>query len=187
MKHNLIFKIVFCAIMAALAISLERFSIRVSVFFKITFYALPLLMVGLTNGVKLSLITGLVSGFLMQLLSPYGITITTFFWMLAPISWSLVASLCMKIKIKNTRILILILVIIASISSTFLNTFAMFMDLLLINDSYYTTAMIITNLPTRLINMVLLILPYYVICLPLYDVYMKLDLQNKHQKQENEN
>lgn len=174
MKHKTIFEMVFCAIMSCLAVILERYSIG-SGFFKFTFYALPLIIVGIRCNLKNSLLTGVVSGFLMQLFSGYGLGITSIFWMLAPLSWCFITSLTMKLKIGNEKLKILIVVIIASISATFLNTCAMFMDLLLMNDSYYTAATIISNLPTRLINMVVLIVPYYLITVLLNESFKQID------------
>ena len=136
-RKELIFRIVLCAIMAALSIVLDKVSVNVERF-KITFYALPLIVVGITNGISYGLIAGAVSGLVLQLTSPYGVGPTSVFWALAPIAWGGVSAVIyhlFKKKINNRFILYTLSIVIASVVANVLNTFAMYMDSLLIKES----------------------------------------------------
>lgn len=164
MKKNNVFELVFCSVMASFAILLDTFISLDAGPFKITLYALPLVIVGVMYGEKLGMICGVVTGVCLQLFSKYGISLTSIFWALAPIAWGSISGICFKkLKIKNTVILTFVSVTLASFSATCLNTIAMLSDLWLINDTYYTTVMILSNLPIRIINSIILIIPYTVI------------------------
>lgn len=164
MKKINVFELVLCGVMAALSIVLEKFVSLDLGPFKLTFYGLPLLFVGIIYGPKLGLITGIVTGVILQLTSKYGVTITSILWALAPVSWGGISGIIFKyVKIKKEIILIAVSITCASLCATILNTIAMFGDLLLINDSYYTEAMIISNLPLRIVSSLILIIPYTVI------------------------
>ena len=165
MKKFSVFEIVFCAVMASLAIVLEKFvSLEITTLIKLTFYGLPLLIVGVLFGFKHGLITGLVCGVTLQLTSKYGVGPTSIFWALAPISWGAISGLVFeKMKCKNELLKIVVSVVCASISATILNTIAMMSEIIIMNDEYYTYATILTNLPFRLLSMVILIVPYTII------------------------
>lgn len=167
-RKELIFTIVLCAIMAGLSIVLDKISLNLGTL-KITFYALPLLVVGVVNGFVPGLIAGAISGIVLQLTSPYGITPSSPFWALAPIFWGGISGLVKLIfdkkKIDNFPILVAIAVIVASIMANLVNTLAFVMDSLLVKDSYYTMTIILTNWPLRLLIMFVSMIPYIVITL----------------------
>ena len=63
LKNNKVYLIVLVATMAAMAIALEKIgSLKVTPSIKITFYAIPLMVVGILHGPKLGALAGLVSG-----------------------------------------------------------------------------------------------------------------------------
>lgn len=161
-----IYLICLVATMAAIVVVLENYlSIRIGVDIKITLHGLPLLVVGILYGPILGLITGLVAGIIAQLTSPYGVDITSIFWILAYLAWGFVPGLVFKITNKLPKLPRYILAIfLASISATLLNTFAMLISTVLIKNSGYTFATIMVKLPIRLLNMVLSMIPYVLIC-----------------------
>lgn len=169
MRKKLIFRIALCAIMASLSIVLDKVgSIEVGARIKITFYALPLLVVGITNGMVYGLITGAVTGLVLQLTSPWGIGPTSIFWGLAPVVWGglsgAITYLLKKTPLKNKRLIVYaIAIFLASLGATIMNTFAMYMDSLLVKDSYYTFASIVVDLPLRLLTMIVTYVPYVII------------------------
>lgn len=165
MKKNRIFNITFCAILAAMAIALDKVtSFQVTPAIKITYYALPLLVVGVLYGPFLGLMTGLVSGTVMQLTSQYGVSLSSPFWALAPVCWGLVSGLVyLPFKKKQKWIGIVLAVVFASIAANLVNTFAMLMDALLVKDSWYTTSAIMLDWPGRLLTMVVAMVPYILI------------------------
>ena len=165
-RKKLIYLITLCAIMAGLAIVLDKISLYMGVI-KITFYALPLIVVGIVEGLLPGLVAGAIAGIVLQLTSPYGITPTSAFWALAPIAWGaipgLISSIFKKKSLTNYPLMVTIAVVVASIVANLLNTLAFVMDTLLVKDSYYTMAMIITNWPSRLLLMAVNMVPYIII------------------------
>ena len=164
MKKINVFQMVFCAVMAALSIVLEKFASIDLGPFKLTMYGLPLILVGVLYGSKLGLLTGFIAGCVMQLTSEYGITLTSVFWALAPIAWGGVSGILFeRFRFKKTIISVVLTITIASLCATFLNTIAMFCEMWLISDEYYNQAMIFTNLPVRIISSIILIIPYSIV------------------------
>ena len=158
------------AILAALSIALNYLKIPLTTNVILTFYALPLLFAGFCFDFKASLLTGVITGVVLQLISPYGITITSPFWALAPIGWTLTAYALNKILAKLHLIIRAITgVICASLVATALNTLAMLAECWLINDAYYTYALILTELPMRLLLMLIMIIPYTLLLYVLVD------------------
>lgn len=154
-----VLKIALIGVMAALAIVLNLLKINITVNLRVTFYALPLLFAGMAFDKYSALATGLIAGLIEQI--QWGIMITTPFWLLAPIAWSLVSHFLFKaFKFKNELLNILIVVVLTSLSATILNTGAMFIDSLLIQDSWYTVSSILVDLPLRLVVMAIMIVPY---------------------------
>lgn len=162
MRKNEILKITICAVMAAVAIVLERFvSLDLGMGLKLTFYGFPLMLVGILFGFKMGTLTGLVSGTILQLTSPYGVSLTSIFWALAPIGWGSISGLINIFFKKSDKFwCLLIVVLITSISATLLNTIAMIMEGLIKGDEYYALASVLTNLPIRLLSMIILVIPY---------------------------
>lgn len=165
MNNKRIFQITFCAIMAALAIALNSVaSVQVTQSIKITFYALPLLVVGIMFGPLMGFTTGLVAGVILQLISPYGVSLSSPFWALAPVLWGGIAGIIYKLfKKMNKWVAIVLAVAIASISANLINTLAMIMDSLLVKDSWYTLSAIMVDWPGRLLTMAVTLIPYIII------------------------
>ncbi len=165
MKKNLVLKICLCANMAALAIALDFISIKIGNDIKITLYALPLMFVGIMYGPTLGLLTGLVSGFVMQIISEYGLGPTTPLWMLAPIIWGALSGFIYKLlKSKNTLINIGIVVISTSIFVTLINSLVIFLDSKLMGyASTQTFLMIFIKIGTSLVMSVIYIFLLWVL------------------------
>lgn len=162
MKKKIVFQITLCAIMAALSIVLERFmSVNVGMHLKFTFYGLPLMIIGIIFGPKLGFTTGLVAGIVLQLTSPYGISLTSPFWALAPIAWGGTSGLLYRAFSQRKEFWVLLfVVIITSLCANLSNTLAMYMETVLIKDPYYTIAAILLDWPIRLLTMIILVVPY---------------------------
>ena len=88
MTKNII-KYTLIAVLAALSIALNYLKIPITTNVIVTVYALPLLFAGCCFDFLGSLLVGLITGVVLQLISPYGITVTSPFWALAPIGWTL--------------------------------------------------------------------------------------------------
>ena len=169
MTKNII-KYTLIAVLAALSIALNYLKIPITTNVIVTVYALPLLFAGCCFDFLGSLLVGLLTGVVLQLISPYGITVTSPFWALAPIGWTLSSFFMNKLFIKlHPALRSLIIVIIASVVATALNTFAMLTECWLINDAYYTYALIASELPARLLVMAIMIIPYSLLLFPLVD------------------
>lgn len=103
MKHSLIFRMIFCSMMAALSFVLTFCEIPFIV--TITLYGIPLVFVGVVFGPGYGLLTGLLAGFLEQI--RYGISIQTIFWLLAPMAWGGISGLVhfiLRIIIREDKV-----------------------------------------------------------------------------------
>jgi len=183
-KHQFLFEMIFCAIMAAMSIVLDKFLSfpKGNSYLKFTIYGLPLLFTGIMFGSFKGFLTGLVTGIVLQLTSEYGVSIVSPFWALAPVAWGLTSGVISDLCKKELKLFHFIMIVsIASILALLCNTLAMFADIWLMADSYYTAAVIFTQMPPRLISMVILI-PFYVIILQiLYKALKKkmIDVNNQ--------
>ena len=176
-RNQLIFTIVFCSIMAALSIVLEKFLSfpKGSSYLKFTLYGLPLMVTGIFFGKLPGTLSGVVSGTILQLTSEWGISIMSIFWALAPIAWGFFSGLLSDIFKKNLNLpKIILIVFTCSICSFLLNTLTMIIDSSLYADSYYTASVIIKNLPPRLISMLILLIAYSGILFGLYKSLKKI-------------
>lgn len=180
-----VLKITFCGVMAAMAIALEKVTaLPITNSIKITFYGLPLIVVGILYGFKIGFITGLVSGTVLQLTSPYGISVSSPFWALAPIMWGLVPGLVFKPLCKVNKYLAYgLAVFAASVAANLANTLAMYIDCLFVADSWYTTAAILLDWPGRIVTMLVTFIPYilisFIVCDRLKKIYFFEDESNK--------
>lgn len=161
--------ITLAASMAALSIILDFISVRTDIS-KFTIYGLPLLIAGILFGPVVGGLAGIVSGFISQLISPYGLTLTTPLWMLAPIAWGLVSGLLSNILIKDKLDIkrVVIIVITTSLSALILNSLAMYLDGVIFQ---YPTAYILTTLLSRVLIALGLCIPY---CVIVYLIYPRL-------------
>lgn len=184
MKNKKVYFIVLVSTMAAMAIALEKVgSLKLTQSLKITFYAIPLIVVGMLHGPKLGALTGLISGIVIQLTSEYGINLSSIFFGLAPVVWGFVSGAIFKSlkdsnsfkeddskgkKVSMKVLSYFLTVAIASIAANLANTLAMYMDSLFIKDSWYTGTMILMEWPPRLLTMVVTMIPYtfvsFIVC-----------------------
>lgn len=84
MKKQKIFKITFCAVMAAMSLVLTFFEVNLPIF-NVAMYGLPLVFVSIMYGPGYGLLTGLVCGAIEQIYK--GLSIQTFLWIIAPLAW----------------------------------------------------------------------------------------------------
>ena len=150
MKNKDVIKIAISGIMAALAFVLNRYvSIDLQIM-KFTIYALPIMLVGMFYGSGTGLFCGFIAGFLSQIFSAYGLTVTAPLWMLAPMTWGFLSGLIIQgfkneYKIQN----VIISVVVTSLVVVLLNSMAMYIDGIVFE---YPTEYVMTNLGTRVIN-----------------------------------
>ncbi|MBQ6817394.1 MAG: ECF transporter S component [Bacilli bacterium] len=188
-----VLKITFCGVMAAMAIALNKvLSLQITPSIKITFYALPLMVTGILYGFKIGLLTGLVSGVILQLTSPYGVTITAPVWALAPILWGAIPGLIFKPLNKvNKYLAYAVVVFITSIAANLANTLAMYCDCLFIDDAYYTVASILMDWPGRIVTMLVTMIPYilisFIVCDRLKKIYLFDEEERKEEDEESNN
>ena len=181
-----VLKITFCGIMAAMAIALNKvLSLQLTQSIKITFYALPLMVTSILYGFKIGLLTGLVSGVILQLTSPWGVTVTAPVWALAPILWGLVPGLIFKPLNKvNKYLAYVVVVFVASVAANLANTLAMYCDCLFIDDAYYTAASILMDWPGRIVTMLVTMVPYIIITFIVCDRLKKIYLFDESKNEE---
>ena len=138
---------------------------------------------GIMFGKIYGLFSGLISGIVLQLTSEWGISITSIFWALAPIAWGFVSGLLSDLFKKSLNIIkIFIIVGAASISALLLNTFAMVMEGVIFNDPYYTSAKILTELPPRIISMLILWITYTFVLKILYNSLKDKFIKNNQEE-----
>ena len=171
-----VLKITFCSIMAAMAIALSKVaSIQLTPSIKISLYALPLMVTSILYGFKIGFLTGLVSGVILQLTSPYGVTVTAPVWALAPILWGIVPGLLFKPLNKINKYMAYgVVVFVASVAANLANTLAMYCDCLFIQDAYYTAASILMDWPGRIVTMLVTMVPYIIITFIVCDRLKKI-------------
>ena len=158
------------AILAGLSIALNYLKIPLTPNTIITVYGLPLLFAGCCLDFTGSILVGALTGVILQLSSPYGITLTSPFWALAPIGWVITSYFLNKVFNRlHLALRSFIIVVASSLVATGLNTLAMIAECWLINDAYYTYASIATELPTRLLLMLVMIIPYTLLLYVLVD------------------
>ena len=186
-----IIKYTVVAILAGLSIALNYLKIPLTPNVIITVYAIPLLFAGCCLDFTGSILVGALTGIILQLASPYGITLTSPFWALAPFGWTVMSFIINKLLLKlHLAIRALIIVIVASIVATGLNTLAMLAECLLIHDAYYTYASIASELPMRLLLMLIMIVPYTLFLFVLVDrvgpLYKKAFEKKEHLDKNND-
>lgn len=148
-----IFKVTMCAITAALSIAMNFLKIDLG-FARLTFYALPLMFTGIVFGTCYGTIAGIVTGIVLQLVSEYGIGITSPVWALAPIAWGFFSGLLNKLLTKLPRLARITLVVtITSIIAYLFNTLAFVAD-------YYAYGYANYNMISRLLALPFTIVVY---------------------------
>lgn len=84
MKKTKVFKLTFCAIMASVSIILTLFEVNLPIF-NVALYGLPLVLTSILFGPSYGFTAGLVAGLVEQITK--GLSIQSFIWILAPLSW----------------------------------------------------------------------------------------------------
>lgn len=182
MRRTLIFKLVYCSIMAAMSFVCTFFEIPIfSV--NVTLYGIPLVFVGVVFGPFYGLLAGLVAGVLEQL--KWGFTPQSFLWLVAPIAWGAISGLlfnlfkklikddktCKKILIYS--IVIAITAIIANVSNTIAMVLLGFTSQPITNLSLFLTFAV-----ARLISVPIHIIIYIPICYMVCDKFEKIKYTN---------
>lgn len=152
-------RIVFDAVLIALMFVLSSASIRIGNTFKITFDSVAVLLAAMMFGPVDALLVGLLGEFMAQMLS-YGFTPTTLLWILAPGLRGLVLGL--GVVIFGTRMSINaitkekkfwfygITVVVASVVTSLVNTFALYVDSTMFG--YYNYYLVMGALVTRILT-----------------------------------
>ena len=85
MKNKLVFKITFCAVIAAMSGALALVGEINFGLFEATLSPIPLIVVSIVFGPVYGLLSGLVAGFIEQL--AYGLNLQTILWLLSHMAW----------------------------------------------------------------------------------------------------
>lgn len=180
MKKNLIFKIVYCSIMAAMAFVCTFFEIPLFGF-NVTLYGIPLIFVGIVCGPVYGLLTGLIAGVLEQL--KWGISVQTIFWLIAPMVWGGLSGLLFKGLKKlfndNKKYKVIIdysiTIIITAIIANICNTFALV--ILGYTSSEITNVLLFLGYAIpRLISVPIHVIIYIPICYIVCEKFKKIKL-----------
>lgn len=168
MKRNIIFNLVFVAMLTAMAIVLDCYcSIRIGSFIKLTLYGFPLIVIGYFFGPIYGLIGGIATGICSDL-TGYGISLSTLWWIIAPICWGVVPGLFTKKFKENASVLRLVIVIITTAISAYLaNTLGFLLDLWVLEADYVASNLTVASMFIRLGNLALSSTLYSVIMIPL--------------------
>jgi ECF transporter S component (folate family) len=155
----------------AMAIVLNSFaSIRIGNAIKITLYGFPLIVIGYFFGPIYGLIGGISTGIVSDL-TGYGISLSTLWWILAPICWGVIPGLfTKKFKDNPTVSKIVIVIVTAAFSAYLSNTLGFMLDLWVLNLTYVTEELSIASMFIRLGNLALSSVAYSIIMLPLIRV-----------------
>lgn len=167
-------RIVFDAMLIAMFFVLSSVSFRIGNTFKITFDSLACLLTALLFGPLDAFLVGFLGEFMAQMLS-YGFTATTLLWILGPAMRGLVLGLGIKMvkdrmnlgwNHKKQMITFMLVVCIASIITSLLNTFALYVDSRLFG--YYEYHMVFGVLLIRLATGIISSIAMAVIAVPVF-------------------
>ncbi len=173
MKKLTVLDLCLCAAMVALHIVLELFcTIRIGNDLKITFAALPFVVIGFLCGPIEGLITGAVGTFLSQIIT-YGITITTPFWIWPYMLQGLTAGLVFKaFKYKTKLVPIGVSVFASGLVAVIFNLIASYFDGVVF-FKYMTIEALIALIPIRLAVYVALSIIFTAVLVPITKALLK--------------
>ena len=99
-------------------------------FFEVSLVGLPIILCARLFGVKDAFVVALLGSFLEQLTSPYGLSLSTLFWMLPTVTQALFASLCFFVmrEEKNRTPVLLSIIILSELVLTVVNTSMLYLD-----------------------------------------------------------
>ena len=181
MKKNLIFKVVYCSIMAAMSFVCTFFEIPIFNV-NVTLYGIPLVFVGVVCGPIYGLLTGYIAGVLEQL--KWGLTIQSFLWIIAPIAWGALSGLMylgLKKLFKDNKpykkiIIYTISIIITSIIANIANTLALV--LLGYTDPINNIMLFMAYAIPRLLSVPIHVIIYIPICYIVCEKFKKIKFIN---------
>ncbi len=140
-------KMALIAVMADISIIFHQLSLRTGTT-QVTLYGLPLLLTGMMFGPLIGGLSGLVVGFITQMLQ-YGPGPTTAIWMIAPLMWGLTSGLLTCAFKKELKLFnIIIIVMCTALIVTGSNSLAMYLDGLIIG---YPTPYVLTEMGIRIL------------------------------------
>ena len=173
MKKLTVLDLCLCAVMVALHIVLELFcAIRIGNDIKITFAALPFVIIGFLCGPIEGLVTGIVGSFLSQILT-FGITITTPFWILPYALQGLAAGLFFKaFKYKTKLVPIGVSVFASGFIAVIFNWIASYMDGVVF-FKYMTLEVLVALIPIRLAVWVGISIIFTAVAVPITKALLK--------------
>ncbi len=136
MKKNYLRKLCLSAVMAALYFGLDFFSSYLSKvtgdIFKISFSALPVMIIAILCGPVWAMGTGFVGAFLGQLIGPYGLTATTVLWCMPAVVRAVSFGLLFILFKRSLKTTVLsVSAVISSVLVTAANSLVMYLDALI--------------------------------------------------------
>lgn len=141
-------RICIIGMLAAMHFLLSRYLSIETLSMKITFDALPILIGAMLYGTVDGMCVGLIGSFLSQLMSQYGLSITTPLWMLPAILRGLMVGLyAKKHDFALTQMQCTLVTVISSLLVTAINTLVIWLDGVIFS---YETAVLVT-LPSRIL------------------------------------
>ena len=162
-----------CAVLIALFVVLDLFSMKIGNDIKITFGGLPILIAGILFGPLPGAVVGLCGSFLGQLMS-YGLSATTVLWILpAGIRGLLAGLLYRAFGQKDTPWILGAQVILSSLCVTALNTLAQYLDACMVG---YPFAATLPTLAFRVASSVITSVFYVVLIYPILRILRKRNL-----------
>lgn len=181
MKNKLLFKMIYCSIMASMAYVCTFFEIPLV--FTITLYGIPLIFVGIMYGPIYGIITGLIAGTLEQL--KWGLSIQTFLWLLAPIAWGGVSGIIYhgfkKIvndnKTINKVLLYIVSILVAGILANLLNSLALVL-LGYTSEKVTNITMFLAYAIPRLVSIPIHVVIYVPVCYLICEKMKKIKMFN---------
>lgn len=162
-----------CAVLIALFVVLDLFSVRIGNNIKITFGGLPILVAGILFGPVPGMLVGLCGSFLGQMMS-YGLSATIVLWILpAGVRGLLAGWLYRAFGRRNTPLALGVQVIVSSLCVTVLNTLMMYLDARILGYPFTAT---LYTLAFRIVSAVITAVFYVVLIYPVLRVLRKRGL-----------
>ena len=138
------------AVLIALFVVFSVFLAFKTPWFEVSLAGLPILLCAYFYGAADALIVATIGSFIEQLLSPYGLSVTTPIWMAPVILQAAVAALgFFAVRRSGRPWLIFAVILVAELVLTFANTAALYLDGYIVG---YAVKALHLLLPTRLIN-----------------------------------
>ena len=151
-KEGQVFKITLLGMCLALFIVLNFASFYITPSIKFSFKSLPIIFISVVFGPWLGALLGLIGEFFCQLTSAYGLAPTTPLWILPWVAQGLIVGFLFKQKnAKENKVRWIITIVIACLTVSILNTFALWVDFKI---QGYSKIFLKLNIVGRVINSV---------------------------------